>query len=122
MTKSKQYAIALYQTVKNKNEQEIQKLLGNFFSIVKKNGDRFLLKQILNHFQQIAQKNGDLNHLKIITAQGYKDLPLSADWNEVKKEIQPNIIGGVIAIINHQYLIDNSIKGKINKIMFKPTV
>ena len=122
MNKSKQYAIALYQTIKNKNEQEIQKLLGNFFSIVKKNGDRFLLKQILNHFQQIAQKNGDLNHLKIITTQGYKDLPLSADWNEVKKEIRPNIIGGVIAIINHQYLIDNSIKGKINKIMFKPTV
>ena len=118
MTKSKQYAIALYQLTKDKKEQEIQDVIERFIKTVQKNGDELLLKQILNHFQQIAQKNGDFNYLKIITARGNvgNDLFSGLDWAKVKHEVKPDILGGAIAIINHQYLIDNSIKRKIRKI------
>lgn len=120
MTKAKQYAIALYQLSEGKDEKDIQELVRRFLIVVRNNGHKLLLKRILVYFQQIAQKSGDLNYLEIVTARRYQHKDLFPDNDssiKVEYRIDPSIIGGALIIVNHQYLIDNSIRRKITKLI-----
>lgn len=117
MSKEKQYAIALYQTTKNKNKGEIENIVRRLLDVIKKNGEELLIKGIISNFQKIARENGDFHYLKIITARDKnQEMLLNIDNVKVEFETNPEIIGGAIVEIDGQYLIDNSIRGKINQI------
>jgi F0F1-type ATP synthase delta subunit len=116
------YAEALVWSLKDASEKEQQVRIQRFHKLLKKQGDVRLLSPILREFEKLwEQKNGKVarlvstgtisSFLKESIESGLKEK--GYQLREVKEE---SLIGGAAVFLGNEYLIDNSIQGKLRKL------
>lgn len=123
--KPSQYAAALCETTKNVSGEELESRLKNFFKILKQNNDLEKFKEIVNEFKKCDREQRGRELVEITTpaalSRELREKIISKLKKEIKKEIElrekndPEILGGIIIKIN-DFLIDASLKGKIQKL------
>jgi F-type H+-transporting ATPase subunit delta len=122
----KQYAEALYESVKGKNEEEVKAVIKNFSQLLLARRQAAKLDEIIKYFLEIVDEKEGRVKVKIKTAH-----PLDTQTvEEIKKyllnflgvreiilniEITPRILGGVI-IQYKDKVIDGSLRGRLEKL------
>jgi len=116
----KQYARALYESLKGAKEGETDLLFRNFYSILLRNNDLKLISKIIEKIEEIDKEKRGVVEVKIAstkkleqeTIEKLRKLIKNA---EIEEEIDPSLIGGLKIQIG-DLLIDGSIKAKLNKL------
>lgn len=120
----KQYAEALYESVREKSKKEIEQILDNFVKVLIVNSDTFKAESIMNEFNKVWNNKEGIVEAKILTAKKLDKKTLSLlnsylmEILKVKKvNIQASedekLLGGVIIKYNDK-ILDGSIKTKLN--------
>ncbi|NCF75058.1 MAG: ATP synthase F1 subunit delta [Xanthomonadaceae bacterium] len=121
---SRQYALALYESIKNKEKEELDILLKNFVSVLIKNNDLKLLEKIISEFVKFCDKADGKARVEIISAKKLdqeiisligKNIAAKLDKRNIiiNNKINKNILGGIILKYGST-IIDGSFKNKIN--------
>jgi len=95
--KPKQYAIALYEAIKDAPREKVRGILDNFVKTLTKNNALRLAPQILDHFTKYANRAEGIANLKIKSA-----APIKEDLIEKIKNVAPAILGKDFKKINLQ--------------------
>jgi F-type H+-transporting ATPase subunit delta len=117
----KQYAQALYDSLKDVKEGEIDLIFKNFYSILLRNNDLKLINKIIEKIKEIDKEERGVVEVEVTGAKEIdKDLVsklcnLIGKKAEIQKKVDPGLIGGLKIQIN-DLLIDGSIKAKLNKL------
>lgn len=124
--KPKQYAISLYEAVKDVPPSKVKIVIQNFVKLLVKNNALRMASQILDYFQKYANKVEGVVDLKIKTVNLLKEENITQLKNlvpallekEIKKiniqqEVDPNLIGGFILECD-DLIFDASVKNKFN--------
>lgn len=117
----RQYAQALYDSLKDVKENEIDSVFKNFYSILLRNNDLKLISKIIEKIEEIDKEERGIVEIEVTSAKKIdKDLALKireiiGNKVEIKEKIDPSLIGGLRLQIN-DLLIDGSIKAKLNKL------
>ncbi len=130
MISSKQYAIALYDSLENEdNRDEVKKIVKNFTGLVMNNNDLLKFDDIIDEFNKIWFKKQGIVNVKIVSARklsynifemlNNEIIKLSkAKKLNIKNLIDKNILGGVIIKFNN-IIIDYSLNGRLQKLKSK---
>jgi len=117
----KQYAQALYDSLKDVKEGEIDLIFKNFYSILLRNNDLKLINKIIEKIEEIDKEERGVVEVEVTGAKEIdKDLVsklrnLIGKKAEIQEKVDPGLIGGLKIQIN-DLLIDGSIKAKLNKL------
>ncbi len=124
--KLKQYAVALYEAVKDAPKEKIGDILDNFVKMLIKNNALRFAPQIINYLDKYAKKTEGVIDLKVKTVQPLEEENLSQlkkivplllereiEKINVQQEIDPNLIGGFVLECD-DLVFDASIKNKFN--------
>jgi F-type H+-transporting ATPase subunit delta len=119
----KQYAQSLYEVITDSNPKDHDRVIENFISILKTNGDLAAYEQIVNEVDSLFQTENQTSKIEVtanskesITPGLLKELnKLAKTKAEVTTKIDDSIIGGVIIRVNDQ-LIDASMKTQLNNL------
>ncbi|MDP4007136.1 MAG: F0F1 ATP synthase subunit delta [bacterium] len=125
--KTTQYALALLKALDGKQEKEQRVRVARFKKLLKKRGDLPLLSSVLQEFSKFwEQRQGKLAFLvsggkfphsvsasikKTLVDKGY----------QLKEGEDARLIGGSAVFLGSEYLIDNSVKGKLEKLKIQMT-
>ena len=120
--KTSLYARALVESLKDASAKEQKERIMRFKTLLKKRGDLRLQSAILGEFVKLwEQRDGKI--AKVVSA---KKAPtffidsttktLKKEGYTVKEEENEALIGGFAVFLSNEYLIDNSIKGKLHKL------
>jgi len=123
---AKQYAIALYELLADKNESEISGIVKKFVDYIKKAGDTKNIQDIMKQFVKIYNKNNNIVTAQVTTAhelsreQQDKVNEFIASHYGAKKVELENIIdkkikGGIIVKVDDEVL-DGSVLSRLRKI------
>lgn len=122
---AKQYAISLYESLKEARGEEIRKRIANFLIMIKKRKDLKLLNKIFQNFIKIYQEQEGILTTEIITAK-----PLTEKVKEeiikwlkkftnrtatLEEKIDSKILGGIIIKFN-ETILDTSLKSQLKKL------
>ena len=120
--KTSLYARALVESLKDVPLKEQKERIVRFKTLLKKRGDLRLQSAILGEFVKLWEKRDG----KIATVISAKEAPdsfihsitktLKKEGYVVKEEENEALIGGFAVFLSNEYLIDNSIKGKLHKL------
>lgn len=119
----KQYAQALLETVKGKNEKEIKKVISDLVRVLAINNDLGKSSLIISELNKILNKEEGILEAKIISANELeKDtVKMVSEYLEKKtgskkivisKEIDKSLLGGVLISFEDK-IIDNSLKNQL---------
>lgn len=122
--KAKQYAQALFAEIKDKKTGDLDKLVNNFFEILKNDNCLSQLEKIIFYFNDLWKKEYSLVEAEITTARSLEAdlrqeiisyLAKKSNSSEIKISEKENakIKGGFIIKYDNK-IIDASIKNKIN--------
>lgn len=117
----KQYAKALYESLKEAKEDEVDLVFKNFYSILLRNNDLKLINKIIEKIEEIDKEKRGVVEVEVTGAKEIdKDLVsklrnLIGKKAEIQEKVDPGLIGGLKIQIN-DLLIDGSIKAKLNKL------
>lgn len=117
----KQYAKALYESLKEAKEDEVDLVFKNFYSILLRNNDLKLINKIIEKIEEIDKEERGVVEVEVTGAKEIdKDLVsklrnLIGKKAEIQEKVDPGLIGGLKIQIN-DLLIDGSIKAKLNKL------
>lgn len=117
----RQYAQALYESLKEVKEDEVDLVFKNFYSILLRNNDLKLINKIIEKIEEIDKEERGVMEVEVTGAKEIdKDLVsklrnLIGKKTEIKEKVDPSLIGGLKIQIN-DLLIDGSIKAKLNKL------
>ncbi len=117
----RQYAKALYESLKDVKEDNVDPVFKNFYTILLRNNDLKLINKIIEKIEEIDKEERGVVEVEVTGAKKIdQDLVsklrnLIGEKAEIKEKIDPNLIGGLKIQIN-DLLIDGSIKGKLNKL------
>lgn len=95
--KPKQYAVALYEAVKDVPKEKVRGILDNFIKTLAKNNAFRFAPQIIDYFVKYANRAEGIADLKIKSASSIKD-----DLLEKIKKAAPEILGRDFKKINVQ--------------------
>jgi F-type H+-transporting ATPase subunit delta len=122
--KPKQYAIALYEAVKDAPKEKVREILENFIKMLVKNNALRFAPQIIDYFIKYANQTLEIGNLKIKSAEPFKDeivkklekaapaiLRKQFKKINVTEEIDPSLIGGFV-LESEDIVFDNSLKNK----------
>ncbi|MFA5128645.1 MAG: ATP synthase F1 subunit delta [Patescibacteria group bacterium] len=122
--KPKQYAIALYEAVKDAPKEKVRSILGNFIKTLAKNNAFRFAPQIIEYFIKYANHAEGIVDLKIKSAEPIKEdlmekikqsaptiLKKSFKKINITKEVDPSLIGGFI-LEAEDMVFDSSLKNK----------
>jgi len=115
----KQYAVGLYEAIKNVTGEELEKRIKNFVNILKKNNDFSLSKKIIRQYENYYRERKNISKVEIISSQKLESKILNKLLSKFKKQIEieekvdKSLIGGVIVKIDNNILIDGSVKRKL---------
>lgn len=123
--KAKQYAISLFESLKDSEEKEQKEVISNFSELLIENNDISKLEEVLGYFNTLWNSYEEITEVEIISARKIdKTLMKSLEEfiskkSKSKKTIvtekeDESIIGGVILRYGDKSL-DLSIKEKLNK-------
>jgi len=104
--KPKQYAISLYEAVKNISSGETKSVLSNFVKVLAKNNALKMAPQIIEYFLNYANRMEGIADLKIKTA-----LPAEEKMIEEIKKFAPDLLGKKFKKINVQKEVDSKLLG-----------
>ena len=116
----KQYAQALYGSLKEAKEGETDLVFKNFYGVLLRNNDLKLLSKIIEKIEEIDKEDRGVVEVKIASVKKLDNSLVERIRNliknaEIKEEIDPSLIGGLKIQIG-DLLIDGSIKAKLNKL------
>ena len=125
---TKQYAATLVSALAGKSEKDEKKIIANFFSLLKRNGDFVKRREIFKEIERVVRKSDGVRKVVLETT-----VPVS---EEVKKEIEknlgskaifeeninPSVIGGMKILVDDEYLIDATVKRQLDKLFSKKTL
>jgi F-type H+-transporting ATPase subunit delta len=124
--KPKQYAISLYEAVRDVPSSEVKVVIENFVKLLVKNNAFKMAPQILSYLKSHVNKMEGIADLKVKTAEPLGEENLSRlkkiiptllkreiKTINVQQEINPNLIGGFILECD-DLVFDASIKNKFN--------
>lgn len=126
---NKKYAQVLFESVQNKNEEEINIILKNFIELLIKKNALSKIDKIINEFNNIWNKENKIVKATITTAKDFdestfgslkkyiKDLS-GAEKLEINRKIDKSLISGTIIKYGDR-ILDNSLKTKINNLRIK---
>ena len=123
--KAKQYAISLFESLKNKEDKEQKEVISNFSELLIENNDISKLEEVLGCFNSLWNEYEGITEVEIISARKIdKKLMISLEEfvskkskskkNIITEKEDESIIGGVILRYGDKSL-DLSIKEKLNK-------
>jgi F-type H+-transporting ATPase subunit delta len=126
---NKKYAQALFESVNDKSEKEINVILKNFTTLLIKNNALAKIDKIIEEFDDIWNKENKIVKATITTAQEIdKSTSISlenyikelsgAEKLEVENKINKDLISGTIIKYGDR-ILDNSLKTKINNLRIK---
>ena len=126
---NKKYAQALFESVNNKTEKEINIVLKNFIDLLVKKNVLTKIDKILEEFNNIWNKENKIIETTITTTQEINKSTSQALENyikelsgaknlEIKNEINKKLISGTIIKYGDR-ILDNSLKTKINNLKIK---
>lgn len=126
---NKKYAQALFESVNDKSEKEINVILKNFTTLLIKNNALTKIDKIIEEFDDIWNKENKIVKATITTAQEIdKSTSISlenyikelsgAEKLEVENKINKDLISGTIIKYGDR-ILDNSLKTKINNLRIK---
>lgn len=117
----KQYAKALYESLKEAKEDKVDFIFKNFYTVLLRNNDLKLINKIIEKIEEIDKEERGVVEVEITSAKEIdKDLVsklrnLIGKKAEIREKIDPSLIGGLKIQIN-DLLIDGSIKAKLSKL------
>ncbi|MFA5413702.1 MAG: F0F1 ATP synthase subunit delta [Patescibacteria group bacterium] len=95
--KPKQYAIALYEVIKDAPKEKVRDILSNFVKTLEKNNALRFAPQIIEYFIKYANRAEGIADLKITSTE-----PIKEDLIEKIKKVAPDILGKSFKKINIQ--------------------
>ena len=104
--KSKQYAISLYEAVKDLPNEKIKAVLVNFVKILVKNNAMRMAPQIIEYFEKYANRAEGVGAVKIKTA-----VPMAEEVIENIKKITPELVGRKFKKVNIKKEVDPVVIG-----------
>jgi len=126
---NKKYAQALFESVQNKTEKEINIILKNFIELLIKKNALSKIYKIIDEFDNFWDKENKIIKAIITTAQELDKPTLQSLEDYIKKlsgakklnietEINKNLVSGTIIKYGDR-ILDNSLKTKINNLKIK---
>ncbi len=122
---SKQYAIALHQAIFESVPEEQDKILDNFVTLLKQNGDLDKVKEIEEEFHNYERQIRGIKTVQVSTAKALSEAEernIIKELNEfvgsqveLKKKVDEGLIGGVVIKIGDT-LIDGSVKKTLKEL------
>ncbi len=125
---AKQYAIALYQAIFETDAKDQEKILTNFVSVLKQNGDLGCVNEIEQEFYGYEREAKGIKIAQVVSA---RELTLDEERNiikklnefvgskvELKKKVDEGLVGGVVIKIGDER-IDGSVKGTLEHLKSK---
>ena len=123
---TKQYATALYELTKDKDDSQISNLITKFISQMKKAGDIKKARDVVNQFEDIYnEKNGiikaDVTTTRELNTEEKESViefirkKYNASKVEMNSIIDKKIKGGIIIRIKDE-ILDGSVSGRLNKL------
>jgi len=117
----KQYAKALYESLKEAKEDKVDLVFKNFYNILLRNNDLKIINKIIEKIEEIDKEERGVVEVEVTGAKEIdKDLVsklcnLIGKKAEIQEKVDLGLIGGLKIQIN-DLLIDGSIKAKLNKL------
>lgn len=122
--KPKQYAIALYEAVKDKSKSETKEIIGQFLNMIKDDNKLYLIDKILIEFNKIWNKANGILEAEVSSSEPLdmgiiKDIKkylkdaTKAEEVETIENQDKNILGGLKLKFGDK-IIDASLKTKIS--------
>ncbi|MDD4333209.1 MAG: ATP synthase F1 subunit delta [Patescibacteria group bacterium] len=122
----KQYAIALYESVKDKKDSEVKHVTKQFGELLKKNGDLAKLDKIISQFNVVWNEKEGIVDAEIESARelDQKIVKLLNNYiielsgaNDViiKQKVNSKLLGGVVLRYGDK-IVDASLRGKMKTI------
>ena len=120
--KASLYAKVLVQSLESAPEQKQKEIAARFKNLLKKRGDLRHVSAVLQEFAKLwEERKGKI--ARVISA---KELPLSfvslvrstlkKKGYQIKEEHDENLIGGAAVFLGNEYLFDNTVRGKLQKL------
>lgn len=121
---TKQYASALHRAISGKSEIERKHIIRNFLFILQKNRDWQRLGLILKEVERLYLRESGLRKVEVETASPVKNLRNELEMILgknifMKEKINPEILAGIKILIDDEFLIDASAKGRVDKMFSK---
>ncbi len=117
------YAQALKETLEGVSQKtQATVRIKNFKKLLKKRGDLKLLAQILQEFQKAWRerkgKIGELLSAKPLSPaiREYSKKAVQKKGFVYEEKVDSSLIGGMALLLSNEYLIDNTVAGKIRKL------
>lgn len=120
--KTSLYAKVLVQSFDGASVEKQREIAIRFKSLLKKRGDLRRASSVLQEFLKLwEERNGKIarmvsaNELPSSIATQMKSM-LKKDGYQVKEEQNESLIGGTAVFLGNEYLFDNTVKGKLQKL------
>ncbi len=122
---SQQYALALFDLVKDKKGQELEKILANFAQLLTERNDGFKVDKIALEFENLWYKNNLVVRAEIKSARALKPATIKILTEKLTKisgakelalneEVDINIIGGAVIKYGDK-ILDAGLKNRLQK-------
>ncbi|MBN2854151.1 ATP synthase F1 subunit delta [Patescibacteria group bacterium] len=123
--KSQQYALALFELVKDKKGQELEKIVANFARLLTKRNDSFQADKIALEFENLWYQENSVVRAEIKTARSLapavvKDLAeklkkiSGAKELDLSEKVETEVIGGAVIKYGDK-ILDAGLKNRLQK-------
>ena len=118
---AKQYARALYDSLKEAKEAEKELVFKNFYALLIRNNDLKLINKIIEKIEEIDKEERGVVEVEISSAKKLEEetieklRKLIGKKAEIYEKIDPSLIGGLKIQIG-DLLLDGTLKAKLNKL------
>ncbi len=127
--KPKQYAQALYEALKDKDEKQIRNIIDNFARVLVNNQDTTKKSKIIEKFNDIWNQENNITEARVITSvnvdkdilealNSYISQKTQANKVKIENQLNKDMLGGVI-IRYEDKIIDASLKSRVKELKNK---
>lgn len=120
--KARTYATALFETLLGKSAKEAEIRIVRFVALLKKHGDLKIAREVISAFRTLLKeqegKEGILVTARPLSQKASQRMRALLDKKgiAITEEVNPAVIGGAALFVNREFLIDGTVKTKLEKI------
>ncbi|MCH7552292.1 F0F1 ATP synthase subunit delta [Patescibacteria group bacterium] len=122
MHKTKMYAKALLEVLEGKSEKEQKLVAQRLKQLLKKRGDLRLLSAIVKEVESLQQGNP----AQVVTAFKLSEQArsmvkkyLEQKGFSMQEKVDAHVLGGIAVYLGKEYMIDGTVRGKLQKLWQK---